>query len=69
MYQQNLFVAFRVNMLQQLHLPVNSTSGKHEETPSKTFEPIEYSQKQHQLNFKLKRELDCCLELISVMWK
>ena len=40
MYQQNLFVAFRVNMLQQLHLPVNSTSGKHEGAPSKTFEPI-----------------------------
>ena len=39
-YQQNLFVAFRVNMLQQIHLPVNSTSGKHEETPSKTFESI-----------------------------
>ena len=40
MYQQNLFVAFRVNMLQKLHLPVNSTRGKHEETPSKNFEPI-----------------------------
>ena len=37
MYQQNLFVALSVNMLQQLHLPVNSTSGQHEETPSKNF--------------------------------
>ena len=29
-----------VNMLQQLHLPVNSIIRKHEKIPTKTFQPI-----------------------------
>ena len=33
-------VEFHVNMLQQLHLPVNSINSKHEKIPSKGFEPI-----------------------------
>ena len=33
-------VAFHVNKLQQVHLPVNSIIGKHEKIPSKTFQPI-----------------------------
>ena len=32
-------VAFHVNMLQQLHLSVNSINGKLEEIPSRTFQP------------------------------
>ena len=32
--------AFHVNMVQQLHLPVNSIICKHEKTPSRTFQPI-----------------------------
>ena len=32
-------VAFHVNMLQQIHLPVNSINGKREEMRSKTFQP------------------------------
>ena len=33
-------VAFHVNMLPQLHLPVNSVTCKNEKIPSKTFQPI-----------------------------
>ena len=32
-------VAFHFNMLQQLHLPVNSINGKPEKIPSKIFQP------------------------------
>ena len=33
-------VAFNVDMIQQLHLAVNSIICKHEKTPSKNFQPI-----------------------------
>ena len=33
-------IVFHVNMLQQLHLPVNSIICKHEKMPSKTFQLI-----------------------------
>ena len=33
-------VAFHVNTMQPLHLPVNSIINKHETTPSKTFQSI-----------------------------
>ena len=32
--------AFHVNMLQQVHLPENSITGKHEKIPYKTFQSI-----------------------------
>ena len=44
-------VAFYVNMLQQLHLPVNRIANNNVNST------------------ELKRKLDWCLELISVMWK
>ena len=37
-------VAFYVNILQQLQLPVNSVNGKHEKIPSKTFQAMKYTQ-------------------------
>ena len=61
-------VVFHVEMLQQLHLPINSTLQTWEKL-FETFQPLWYSQKQHQINFKLKRKHDWCLELISVMYK
>ena len=36
----NFIFVFRVNILQQLHLPVNSILCKQEKKPSKTFESI-----------------------------
>ena len=62
-------VAFYVNMLQQLHLPVNSINGKHEKYHLKFLNLSKLANNNVNSTFELKRKLDWCLELISVMWK
>ena len=52
------FVAFHVNMLQQLRLPVNLIDGKHEKIPSKTFNLFNIANNSINSTFKLKRKLD-----------
>ena len=51
-------VEFHVNMLQQLHLPVNSINSKHEKIPSKGLNLFNIANNNINSTFKLKRKLD-----------
>ena len=51
-------VVFYVNMLQQLQLPVNSATSKHEKIPPKLFNLFNIANNNINSNFKLKRKLD-----------
>ena len=62
-------VVFHVNMLQQLHLQVNSIISKHERNQLELFNLFNMANNIMKSTSKLKKKLDWCLELISVMYK
>ena len=54
-------------MLQQLHLPVNSIFANTRNYLLKLFNLFNIANNNINSTFKLKRKLDLCFELISVM--
>ena len=62
-------VVLHVNMLQQLHLPVNSIIPKHERNQLKLFNLFNIANNIIKSTSKLKKKLDWYLELIYVKYK